>query len=69
MNVSISNIMYNMIHPNNEKDVNLPYEDCLRKEEDKGLIAPIFLSLNPILKQLSYEYYRFERSRGMEFDV
>ena len=69
MNVSISNLMYNMIHPNNEKDVNLPYEDCLRKEEDKGLIAPIFLSLNPILKQLSYEYYRFERSRGMNFNL
>ena len=69
MNVSISNIMYNMIQKKNKKDVNLPYEDCLRKEEDKGLIAPIFLSLNPILKQLSYEYYRFERSRGMEFDV
>ena len=69
MNVSISNLMYNMIHPNNEKDVNLPYEDCLRKEEDKGLIAPIFLSLNPILKQLSYEYYRFERNRGMNFNL
>ena len=69
MNVSISNLMYNMIHPNNEKDVLLPYKECEKQEEDKGLIAPIFLSLNPILKQLSYEYYRFERSRGMEFDV
>ena len=69
MNVSISNLMYNMIHPKNEKDVLLPYKECEKQEEDKGLIAPIFLSLNPILKQLSYEYYRFERSRGMEFDV
>lgn len=69
MNVSISNLMYNMIHPNNEKDVLLPYKECEKREEDKGLTAPIFLSLNPILKQLSYEYYRFERSRGMEFDV
>ena len=69
MNVSISNQMYNMIHPDNESAVLTSYEKCLQKEEEKGRTAPIFLSLNPILKQLSYEYYKFERNRGMEFTV
>ena len=69
MNVSISNQIYNMINPSNEKNVLQEYQECKRNEEDNRLTAPIFLSLNPILKQLSFEYYRYERNRGMDFSI
>lgn len=69
MNVSISNQIYNMINPSNEKNVLQEFQECKRNEEDNRLTAPIFLSLNPILKQLSFEYYRYERNRGMDFSI
>lgn len=69
MNVSISNQVFNVINPVNEKNVLLTYEDCKNKEENNSRTPPIFLSLNPILKQISFEYYRFERNRGMNFSI
>lgn len=69
MNVSISNQMFNMINPDNNSKAFESYEDFKSKEEKLGSTAPIYRSLNPIIKQLSFEYYRFERNRGMEFSL
>lgn len=69
MNVSISNQFFNVINPVNEKNVLLPYGDYIKEEDNNRKTPPIFLSLNPILKQISFEYYRFERNRGMDFSI
>ena len=69
MNVAISNQVFNIIDPSKKKDVLQNYEDLRVSEENANITAPIFLSLNPILKQISFEYYRFERNRGMLFSA
>lgn len=69
MNVSISNQVYNMINPSNEEKVLQDFKDFNKNEENNRLTAPIFLSLNPILKELSFEYYRYERNRGLNFSI
>ena len=69
MKVSISNQIYNMINPANEKEVLLTYEECVEKESNNRITAPIFLSLNPVLKHIAFEYYRYERNRGMNYTI
>lgn len=69
MNVSISNKLFNMVHPNNEDDVQMLYDDYETREMEYNKVPEIFISLNPVLKQLSFDYYRFERNKGMDFTL
>lgn len=69
MNVAISNQMFNMINPENSNDIKLTYDELLEHEHQINKSTPMYLSLNPILKKLCFEYYKYERNRGMNFSI
>ena len=69
MNVAISNKMFNMILPENNKDVLKTYEDYNKISEIRGKTPEIFQSINPVLQKICVDYYKFERNKGMNFSL
>ena len=69
MNVAISNKMFNMILPENNKDVLKTYDDYNKISEIRGKTPEIFQSINPVLQKICVDYYKFERNKGMNFSL
>ena len=69
MNVAISNKMFNMILPKNNKDVLKTYDDYNKISELRGKTPEIFESINPVLQKICVDYYKFERNKGMDFSL
>lgn len=69
MNVAISNKMFNMILPENNKDVLKTYDDYNKISELRGKTPEIFESINPVLQKICVDYYKFERNKGMDFSL
>lgn len=67
MNVDISNSLFNMIHPNNQHNVSMKYKEYLEKEKYYERTAPLLKSINPVLKEMAYDYYKYERNKGLQF--
>jgi hypothetical protein len=69
MNVAISNKMFNMILPENNKDVLKTYDDYNKISELRGKTPEIFQSINPVLQKICVDYYKYERNKGMDFSL
>ena len=69
MNVAVSNRMFNMINPENNKEIQKSYKDYKELEIKHNGTPDVFKSMNPILYKISTDYYKYERNKGMNFTI
>ena len=69
LNVAVSNRMFNMINPDNNKEIQKNYNDYKNLEIKHNGTPDVFKSMNPILYQISTDYYKYERNKGMNFTI
>ena len=69
MNVAVSNRMFNMIHPDNNKEIQKSYKDYKDLEIKHNGTPDVFKSMNPILYKISTDYYKYERNKGMNYTI
>ncbi|MCQ2816535.1 MAG: hypothetical protein MJ252_04625 [archaeon] len=69
MLADLSDKLFNLIHPANNKEVNMTYKNYMKLEEKLHRPAPLLKSINPLLKQMAFSYYKYERNKGMNFTL